>query len=109
MISTLLVAPRESGTVYLTSASWSTPVANSSNAPHAAGLTPKTLLLNGFSTSVHATINGVRYVRRGGHYSIYARALGANLLRRAMRAKNKAPIRCAHWAPTGCCTRTSRI
>lgn len=27
-------------------------------------------------------VDGVRYVRRGGHYSIYVRALGANLLRR---------------------------
>jgi hypothetical protein len=32
-----------------------------SNAPHATGLGPKTLLLNGFSSSAHATINGVRY------------------------------------------------
>ena len=30
----------------------------------------------------HEVVEGVRYVRRGGHYSIYARALGANLLRR---------------------------
>jgi glycosyltransferase involved in cell wall biosynthesis len=27
-------------------------------------------------------VEGVRYLRRGGHYSIYVRALGANLLRR---------------------------
>jgi hypothetical protein len=32
-----------------------------SNAPHAGGMDPKTLLKNGFSSSVHATINGVRY------------------------------------------------
>jgi hypothetical protein len=32
-----------------------------SNAPHTAGLSPQTLLSNGFSASVHATINGVRY------------------------------------------------
>jgi hypothetical protein len=32
-----------------------------SNAPRATGMGPKTLLLNGFSASVSATINGVRY------------------------------------------------
>lgn len=30
----------------------------------------------------HEVVGGVRYLRRGGHYSIYLRALAANLLRR---------------------------
>jgi hypothetical protein len=56
-----------------------------SNAPHTTGLGPKTLLLNGFSSSVHATINGVRYhasaddiIKTGGAYQTWLSGSVAN-------------------------------
>ena len=56
-----------------------------SNAPHATGMGPKTLLLNGFSSSVHATINGVRYsvsaddiIKTGGAYQTWLSGAVAN-------------------------------
>ncbi|MFC5510909.1 hypothetical protein ACFPOU_07205 [Massilia jejuensis] len=56
-----------------------------SNAPHAAGLSPNTLLSNGFSASVHATINGVRYdvsaddiIKTGGTYQTWLSGAVAN-------------------------------
>ncbi|MET0981062.1 MAG: hypothetical protein ABWY02_03110 [Telluria sp.] len=56
-----------------------------SNAPHAAGLGPKTLLINGFSASVHATVNGVRYdasaddiIKMGGAYQTWLSGAVAN-------------------------------
>ena len=56
-----------------------------SNAPHAAGMGPKTLLLNGFSSSVHATIDGVRYnasaddiIKLGGAYQTWLSGAVAN-------------------------------
>jgi hypothetical protein len=56
-----------------------------SNAPHATGMGPKTLLLNGFSASVHATINGVRYsvsaddiIKTGGAYQTWLSGAVAN-------------------------------
>ncbi|QOL51900.1 hypothetical protein LPB04_06445 [Massilia litorea] len=55
------------------------------NAPHASGMGPKTLLLNGFSSSVHATINGVRYsvsaddiIKTGGAYQTWLAGAVAN-------------------------------
>jgi hypothetical protein len=55
------------------------------NAPHPIGLGPKTLLLNGFSASVHATINGVRYsvsaddiIKTGGAYQTWLSGAVAN-------------------------------
>jgi hypothetical protein len=56
-----------------------------SNAPHAAGLDPKMLLKSGFSSSVHATINGVRYnasaddiLKAGGAYQTWLSGAVAN-------------------------------
>jgi hypothetical protein len=56
-----------------------------SNAPQAAGLGPKTLLMNGFSASVHATIAGVRYsvsaddlVKTGAAYQTWLSGAVAN-------------------------------
>ena len=56
-----------------------------SNAPHATGMGPKTLLMNGFSSSVHATINGVRYnasaddiIKTGGAYQTWLSGAVAN-------------------------------
>ena len=56
-----------------------------SNAPHAGGMDPKTLLKNGFSSSVHATINGVRYnasaddiLKAGGAYQTWLSGAVAN-------------------------------
>ncbi|MDB5791381.1 MAG: hypothetical protein JWQ80_1405 [Massilia sp.] len=56
-----------------------------SNTPHAAGLGPTTLLTNGFSASVHATINGVRYtasaddvIKMGGAYQTWLSGAVAN-------------------------------
>ncbi|MGJ9418483.1 hypothetical protein ACHAC9_12060 [Massilia sp. CMS3.1] len=56
-----------------------------SNAPHATGMGPKTLLMNGFSSSVHATINGVRYnasaddiIKMGGAYQTWLSGAVAN-------------------------------
>jgi hypothetical protein len=55
------------------------------NAPHPTGLGPKTLLLNGFSASVHATINGTRYsvsaddiIKTGGAYQTWLAGAVAN-------------------------------
>jgi len=56
-----------------------------SNAPKAAGLVPKTLLMNGFSSSVHATIGGVRYnasaddlIKSGAAYQTWLAGAVAN-------------------------------
>ena len=56
-----------------------------SNAPHATGMGPKTLLMNGFSSSVHATIDGVRYnasaddiIKLGGAYQTWLSGAVAN-------------------------------
>jgi len=56
-----------------------------SNAPQSAGMGPKTLLLNGFSSSIHATINGVRYnasaddiIKLGGAYQTWLSGAVAN-------------------------------
>jgi hypothetical protein len=56
-----------------------------SNAPHATGMGPKTLLMNGFSSSIHATINGVRYsasaddiIKTGGAYQTWLSGAVAN-------------------------------
>lgn len=56
-----------------------------SNAPHGAGLAPKTLLSNGFSSSVHATIGGVRYnasaddlIKTGAAYQTWLSGAVAN-------------------------------
>ncbi|WP_229445449.1 hypothetical protein [Massilia sp. Leaf139] len=56
-----------------------------SNAPHSTGMGPKTLLINGFSSSVHATINGVRYnasaddiIKKGGAYQTWLAGAVAN-------------------------------
>ena len=56
-----------------------------SNAPHATGLGPKALLINGFSASVHATVNGVRYdasaddiIKMGGAYQTWLSGEVAN-------------------------------
>ena len=55
------------------------------NAPHATGMGPKALLMNGFSASVHATINGVRYdasaddiIKTGGAYQTWLSGAVAN-------------------------------
>ena len=55
------------------------------NAPHTSGMGPKTLLVNGFSSSVHATINGVRYnasaddiIKLGGAYQTWLSGAVAN-------------------------------
>jgi hypothetical protein len=55
------------------------------DAPHATGMGPKTLLLNGFSASVHATLNGVRYsvsaddiIKSGGAYQTWLSGAVAN-------------------------------
>lgn len=56
-----------------------------SNAPQTTGIGPKTLLMNGFSSSVHATINGVRYnasaddiIKTGGAYQTWLSGAVAN-------------------------------
>ncbi|MFC5477603.1 hypothetical protein [Massilia suwonensis] len=56
-----------------------------SNAPRSTGMGPKTLLMNGFSSSVHATIDGVRYnasaddiIKLGGAYQTWLSGAVAN-------------------------------
>ena len=56
-----------------------------SNAPHTAGITPMTLLMNGFSSSVSATIDGVRYnasaddiIKKGGAVQTWLAGAVAN-------------------------------
>jgi hypothetical protein len=56
-----------------------------SNAPHAASIAPMTLLMNGFSSSVSATINGVRYnasaddiIKKGGAVQTWLAGAVAN-------------------------------
>jgi hypothetical protein len=56
-----------------------------SNAPHPAGMAAKTLLMNGFSSSVSATINGVRYnasaddiIKKGGAVQTWLEGAVAN-------------------------------